>query len=229
MTEPPTIKVIGSAVINRQPERALLSFDVRSTGTDQAQVANNINSTANKVKQMLNDLMPTTGSGEATPDAPITHWSMSNLSSGTIERTSQENKIVTHFTSSTGFSVKFRDFDRLGTVISELAIVPCVEISNVSWMLTDATSASLASEVRLMAAQNAIERATDYAKAFGYEKVVPVKIEDRGSGLPSTTRASMMRERKTRLLAREEDTDTLEFSPEEVSLKSTVDVTFAAT
>lgn len=227
MAETPTISVVGSASINRYPERAILSIDVRAVGTDQATAANNINSTANKVKQMLNDLVPMAESGQATPDAPITHWSMSSLSSHSYDQTNDNNETIRRYTFRANFSVKFRDFDKLGDIASELTFVPHVEISNVAWKLTDATSASLASEVRLMASKNAIERATDYAKAFGYEKVVPVKIEDRESGLPGTTRASLMRAKKGGL-PRSSDGDKLGFSPEEVSLKSTVNVTFTA-
>lgn len=225
MAEAPTISVVGSASINRNPERAILSVNVRSSGTNQATVAGNIKTTANKVKEMISDLMPTDESGEATPDAAITHWSMSNLSSSSYDRTDGGTK-TTEYSSYTSFSVKFRDFDKLGTLTSELALVPFVEISNVSWKLTDATSESLASEVRLMAAQNAIDRATDYAKAFGYDKIVPVKIEDHESGLPSSTRASLMRSKKS--LQASEGPDALGFSPEEVSLRSRVNVTFSA-
>jgi uncharacterized protein YggE len=129
------------------------------------------------------------------------------------------------FTARTSFSVKFGDLSRLGTVAAKLSEMPNVSLASITWRLTDTTAESLAIECRTSAAKDAVARATDYAALFGYQKAVPVKIEDSGTGIPRMAEASLMRSKKAMQLAGETDQE-LSFHPEDVSLSSDVTITF---
>jgi uncharacterized protein len=180
---------------------------------------------------MLNELNPKLESGTATEDAAITHWSMGNLSTGSIPNYKDGKQVSTDFTASTSFAVKFRDFSKLGVIASDLSTVPHVNLSNIDWRLTDATAASLASQSRTSAAEDALSRATDYARPFGCKQVVAFEISDSSTGLPVSQTASVMRSKKMALMKhqyRGSDDDVLSFQPEDVSLSSTVTIKFRA-
>ncbi|PGH08736.1 hypothetical protein AJ79_05927 [Helicocarpus griseus UAMH5409] len=226
MTERLTISVVGHSAINREPERAILKVSVSQTANDQTSASRDVVQTAKAIQDMLATLTPKEPSGEATADAPVTHWSMSSMS--TSSRHDRENNERT-FVARTSFSVKFRDFNKLSAVASELSVMPNVSVSSVEWKLTDATVASLATESRTSAVHDALAKAQDYAKAFGYEKVEPREVSDSGYGLPSTQTASAMRSKKIPGVAgRTEESHELEFHPEAVSLNCCVHATFHA-
>ncbi|OJD13905.1 hypothetical protein AJ78_05695 [Emergomyces pasteurianus Ep9510] len=223
MAKPITISVTGYTEINRDPERAVLSFAVIHKAAEQTTASSNIVQTSKAVQELLETYAPKLPTGEATSDAAITHWSMTNMSTSSYQ--DQIDK-TTVFEATTSFTAKFRDFDKLGSVSSTLSVIPNVSIKSIRWMLTDATISSLVSECRISAAHNALEKARDYAKAFGYQDVQPYEISDNGYGLPVASSASMMRSRKIMRGVRHEEQLLLTFRPEEVSMNSSVTVKF---
>ncbi|KGQ01158.1 hypothetical protein PAAG_12197 [Paracoccidioides lutzii Pb01] len=111
-------------------------------------------------------LAPKLPSGEATSNAPITHWTMRTITtSSSINRTTRQ-----------------KTFDT--TLLLN------------QWMLTDAAIASPASECRTRAARDALSREKDYATAFGREGVQAYKIVDTDYGLPVMRTVSLMRTKK---------------------------------
>ncbi|KAK2810566.1 hypothetical protein FQN50_002823 [Emmonsiellopsis sp. PD_5] len=236
--EPLTICVTGRSTIIKSPERAVLRVSISTGSNDQTKASTTATKTAHEIQSKLNEHITTTTTttavpadtaastkpaNEATSDSPITHWSMSSIS--THSYIPHDSTIPTH-EARTSFSIKFRNFDTLASLSAELAVIPNVTIGAVEWALTDATVSSLAAENRVNAARDARERALDYARAFGYESVVPVEVRDSASGLPYTRTAREMRNKKAvgEQLRREK----LAFCPEEVEMTSSVDVTFRA-
>ncbi|EEQ92507.1 hypothetical protein RJZ56_006175 [Blastomyces dermatitidis] len=217
-----SISAVGHSEINRDPERAVVCFRVSQKDGNKTAVSNNVIQTANTVQEFLETYIPRLASGEATPDAAITHWTMGTLNTKSYTDRDEQK---TMFEASTSFSATFRDFDKLGAVATTLSVMPNVSITSTRWMLTDATIASLISECRISAAHDARTKARDYAKAFGYQDVEPYEISDTSYGLPSTSTASVMRSRKMmRPMERQEQQ--LIFRPEEVSMTSTVTIKF---
>ncbi|PGG97734.1 hypothetical protein GX51_07178 [Blastomyces parvus] len=222
MAKPITISVIGHSEINRHPERAIVNFRVLRNGGDKTDVSNTVVQTVNTIQELLETHTPRLASGEATPEATITHWTMSTLNT-TSYTDREEQKTV--FEANTTISATFRDFDKLGDIAMTLSVMPNVSITSTRWMLTDATIASLISECRISAAHNAQVKARDYAKAFGYQDVEPLEISDSGYGTPSTSSASVMRSRKTMRPIKKQEQQ-LTFRPEEVSMSATVSIQF---
>ncbi|KAK2731461.1 hypothetical protein FQN55_004677 [Onygenales sp. PD_40] len=226
--EPLTIAVIGRSTIIKPPERAVIRVSIETASNDQTEASTTATKTAHLIQSKLNEHTTTNTAytqraNEITSDSAITHWSMSSIS--THSYTPDDSPIPTH-EARASFSIKFRDFDTLALLSAELAVIPYVNVGAVEWMLTDATVSSLAAENRVNAARNARERALDYARAFGYESVVPVEVKDSASGLPYTRTASTMR--KKQAMAEQLRRAKLAFYPEEIEMTSTVDVKFQA-
>ena len=119
----------------------------------------------------------------ATPASkPVSKWSSSNLSTGYYlrypERSGEVDAASTHstlkaegtdaqlqrrFTATQTFVATFTDFPSLGPFAANLSTMPNVSISNVTWSLTPATHASLATKSRKDAVGDAVKRATDLA------------------------------------------------------------------
>ncbi|KLJ07162.1 hypothetical protein EMPG_17344 [Blastomyces silverae] len=221
MSKPIVISVVGRSEINRDPERAVLRIGVSQEDGDKTVVSKTVVQTANAVQELLEKYTPRLASGEATPDAAITHWTMSTLRTKSFTDREQ----TTRFEANISFSATFRDFDQLGAAAMTLSVMPSVSITDIKWMLTDETIESLISECRIGAAHDARTKATHYAKAFGYKDVRPYEISDGSYGLPSTSTASVMRPGKNmRPMEREEQQ--LTFRPDEVSMTATVSIKF---
>lgn len=216
---------------------------VSSSGPDQAKVTNNVTSTVNKVQNGLRQLNPKNeNTGEALADAAITYWSMSTLSTGSyfIWLPNQSGKAagdgsehkVPNFTANTQFEIKFRDFVKLGSVCTDLANVPFVQVKSVRWQLTDKTRNALVGESRTLAVKDAISQAHDFAIAAGKTKVWPVDIAasaSTGGGYGNAQLFSAARSvRQTNAFGGEQAEEGLSFQPEDVDLHCTIRATFEA-
>ena len=177
--------------------------------------------------------------GEATADAPVTHWSMTTLSTGCIQPTNNgsilNRKGPRTFFTRTTFSIKFRDFSLLGSLATKLSTMPHVSISNIAWRLTDITQNALASQNRKQAVEDAVRKANDYVDAIGgREKVDCVEIEAGQGGISyranlggdaAHSQALMMRMSASASTA---GVQHLSFEPENVHLDAGVTVRFVA-
>jgi uncharacterized protein YggE len=242
---PLKISVTGTSTISRRAERAFVIVNVSSSGPDQAKVTKNVTSTVTKVQNGLRQLNPKNeATGEALPEAAITHWSMSSLStgsyfiwlpnaSGKAAGDGSEHK-VPNFTANTQFEIKFRDFAKLGSVCTDLANVPFVQVRSVSWRLTDQTKNALVGESRQMAVKDAMKQAQDFASAAGKTRVWPVEIDAEGGGgyRPTSTlfgnATRQMRGTNAFGGTAQPEEEGLNFQPEDVDLNCTIHAKFEA-
>ena len=218
------IKVVGDSTICRHAERGVLSIAVASQGPSQETVSQDVTSSSNHLRTIFQALAPKTASGDATPDAPITIFSMTGLSTQTwIPQDRDCNPLPRLYSVSTSFRVIFCDFDKLADVASTLLITPHVSIENTTWRLTDDTYASLASESREMAMRDAVQKAEDFADVIGRE-VLAVEIKHLGLSARPRTKQSAREMGEpplgAALIGR------LALEPEDVELSSSVEVVF---
>jgi uncharacterized protein YggE len=101
-----------------------------------------------------------------------------------------------------------------------------IKISSIDWHLTDATLDSIRGGARKNAAQDAIQKAVDYAEAFvgaGKDKVRPVTVSE-NQYYTQSTRPHLHYGKGMRghITGQEE----LQFEPEDVSLDVKVDCKF---
>ncbi|MCJ1394398.1 hypothetical protein MMC18_007276 [Xylographa bjoerkii] len=218
------INVTGESTVSRHAERGVLSIAVSSEGPSQETVSQDVTSTSNQLRTTFHALSPKTASGDATPDAPITIFSMTALTTRTWIPEDHTRKPFGPrlFSARTSFHVVFRDFEKLAAVAAMLFTTPHVSIESTKWSLTDDTLAGLASESRKMAMRDAARRAEDYAEVIGRE-VLAVQITDRGS---STRGRTMQTARRAGQPAGAVGMGSLALEPEDVELSASVEVKF---
>lgn len=102
---------------------------------------------------------------------------MKALSTGsTAPRDQEGKKLPREFTATTTFSVRFCDFDELGSFSSMLSTKENVSVQQILWELTDDTKASLGTESRVAAIKDATSQAKDYAEALSRGKVTATEV-----------------------------------------------------
>ena len=131
--------------------------------------------------------MMLTTTGDAAPEASITHWSMTSLSTGShFPRNDEGKKLPREYTATTSFSVRFKDFAELGTFATMVSTMEFVMVQNISWELTDATKTSLGTKSRKEAIKNAMHKANDYSEALGRKDVIASDVIDGHGGVNSS-------------------------------------------
>lgn len=110
--------------------------------------------------------------------------------------------------------------------------MPFTSIRSISWQLTDKTKASLVSEVRKLAVEDAISKARDFASAAGKVHVVPVEINsDVSQGqrpYPAPGFGAFGASTRSANALTQNSEDALKFVPEDVNLECYVQVKFEA-
>jgi uncharacterized protein len=250
---PVTITAQGTSTIFRQAERAVVTVYVSSEGTSQEKVSKEVTLTANELRSMLKGLSPKTENGmsfplvnlrdssrqislqrdvgEVTPDAPVTYWKNSTLSTSSYQPTDDKGaKLDRQFIARTSFEIKVRDFERLGSLTTTLSTMPLVSIGQVEWRLTDATRASLASESRREAIKDAVIKARDYATILCRGKPEAVEVSDGNGNFGSYGQGF-----RSRVAVHggghgngQQEDEILDLEPESVQLDTTVTVKFLA-
>ncbi|MCJ1432706.1 hypothetical protein MMC27_002063 [Xylographa pallens] len=220
------INVTGASKVSRNAERGVLSIAVSSEGPSQDTVSEAVTSTSNHLRATFRDLSPKTASGEATPDAAITIFSMTALTTKTyIPEDRQGNPLPPRlYSANTSFQVIFRDFEKLAEVAGMLFTTPHVSIVSTKWRLTDVTLAGLASETRQMAMRDAVRKAEDLAEVVG-RQVFAVEITDHGSLSGART---MQTARKASPSSGVQGIGTLALEPEDVELSASLSAKFVA-
>jgi len=125
------------------------------------------------------------------------------------------------------FEAKFQHFGDLGRFATTLTTTPFVSISLIDWRLTDKTRASLSTEIRRMAIEDAVKKAQDFGNALGRRHIVATEVSSIGGGTygnPYATASPRIQIRSYRREPQEE----LNFEPEDVAINCSVEVKFVA-
>ena len=225
---PLEIHLSGESIISRHAERAVLSVEVSSEGISRETVSHDVTSTSNELIKMFKEIAPKSEDGKARPDAPVTIFSMTSSQTSTWVPTTSRNgetvQLPREFRASTSFTVIFRDFKKLGEVTGTLFKMPHTTIESTKYILTDQTKKDLRSESRKAALHDAIQKAQDYAEVLGKSAVV-VEIKDQGYSSGGRT---MQTARRASYSQSASFVDGLSVEPEDVELKSSVNVKFTA-
>ncbi|MCJ1329689.1 hypothetical protein MMC10_006369 [Thelotrema lepadinum] len=170
------IKVDGEASLLLPPERAILNITIRVTSTVKSDATAGTIESTRKVEAYLRQLAGKS-STTATKLPDIDYWSRTSLTESQISPYSRtgEQKPAEH-TAKVDFRIQLQTFRKLGSLIHDLVAIPHVASNGVTWELTPATQAAQRSKLRIMAAENAVTKAKDYANALGYGNVYPVEL-----------------------------------------------------
>lgn len=227
------IDVTGESSLMLAPERAVLRVEVhsRTTGDDEKCTTQAITA-ARAVEKILR--------ANSANDS-IDYWSRTSLAETdyTPHWTERNPDPPTEYTSRVSFDCHVQKFSRLGPLIHDLTSIPHVHSRGVEWVLTPETQNAHRSALRAQAAQNARQKAQEYAVALGYQDVWAVDVRESAAYTRAASRKGGPRmERRedvatvTRNMAEEgwEDVseEAFQYSPEDVNMTQNVQVKFLA-
>ncbi|KZP25814.1 hypothetical protein FIBSPDRAFT_855447 [Athelia psychrophila] len=229
---PVTIHVEGHSTLYRLAERAAMSVDISSEGPSQDIVSTDVTATARKLQSELDELCPLSadGSGEISPDAPVSFYALEALSTWSRADTDKEGNETGGRTygARTHLDIRFRDFSRLGAMTDMLSKMPLISVKGVTWKLTEETEKLLAVQSRKEALEDAVQRARDFAEVVGCKKVECVEITQ-GDEPVSYGRTRQTARRSTGgAMSGGEVGGGLDFEPQKVMKNASVSVQFIA-
>lgn len=174
--------VTGKAEVAHLAELAIINVSVSSSGINEASVSDKVITTAKHIESLLGPLSPQDHTAKAKKAAPIAHWSKTSLSStshGLYHHQDPDQPPIRQYNVAISFDISFRDFQALRSFGTKLSSISHVEVQNISWILTDATMKSFKTELRIQAAQDAMQKAWDYRDVLACNaNVRPVELQE---------------------------------------------------
>jgi uncharacterized protein YggE len=226
---PFTISVTGCSDIYHKAERAIMSLTISDSASSQVQASASVTRTASQVRSILSEKASKDDAGVENPHAGIAHWKTRTLTTTSFDSrgtsSSKRNYRVT-----TGFEIKFRDFALLGSWIEKLGTIPNITIDKISWALTDVTRKRLETEGRKLCADDAMNKARDYAEAFGIDTraVRVAELTDTNTSVNFETGHIGVSNSSGYSITKWEGGVTSTFENEEIRLRSIVTAKFVA-
>ncbi len=169
-----TITVQGSFDSFHPAERATVNVRVGFEGPDKTAVHTSTARASAEVADGVSTMY-------APDQGPVTWWSSEQLRTWSERPWNKDGKqlpLVHHAVVS--FQVKFSDFERLGSWVSDIGAAPGVTIDSIDWALTEARRVELIQLARERAVADAREKAQAYAASLGVGAVRPVAVADPG-------------------------------------------------
>jgi uncharacterized protein len=154
MNEQPVISVRGEALLEVEPEIAIVNVTIEARDRDRRTVLSRLASRSQQVTDLIKS------HGEA----------VEKLESGPASvrpdfRDKKASERVTGYLGRAGLKVTIRDFTVLGELVTRLSDEDLVSVAGPWWALRP--HSPVYRDARLAAAQDAIVRAREYAEAFG--------------------------------------------------------------
>ncbi|KAH8590841.1 hypothetical protein B0O99DRAFT_691151 [Bisporella sp. PMI_857] len=217
------ITVTGHSVITHPAELAVLSLSISDTGKTHTDASNSVKKSVGIIEALLGDKSKTGIDGGIVSWKKQTTPTIGHENRGSMSMSKSLPRV------SAGFEITFRDFVLLGSWTASISATPNVNIRSITWKLTNATQKTLETKGRKNCVEDALNKAQDFAEAFGAwrEAVKPVELQD------SDVTTSASAENGNRGLGRIdsygkswESGDTIVFVDEEIRLKSSINVKF---
>lgn len=216
------ITVRGTARQFHPAERATVHARVVLEGPDARAVYAAVTSGAEQVAASIAPL-------HDPEHGPVTWWASQDVRTWARRPWHQEGRqlpLVHH--AAVDVRVKFRDFNRLGAWLGDMAEVRGFRVDQVEWALTAVRRQALLAAARQSAVQNALEKAQAYADAAGLGRVQARALADAGmlgQGLHPDEPAGSAYLRTAAASA--EDEGGLRLVPEDIEIAAAVDARFA--
>ncbi|WP_188543598.1 SIMPL domain-containing protein [Rhodococcoides trifolii] len=125
------------------------------------------------------------------------------------------------YTATSDVRVKFSEFDLIGPFVEAIVDLDGVEVGRFEWTLTDRTRHATVERIRDLAVQDAVAKATAYARSLSLSQVRPVALAD-----PGLMQASMDAARTFAAMAKSADSVTVK--PEDIIVSAEVHARFEA-
>ncbi|GEK80383.1 SIMPL domain-containing protein [Agrococcus baldri] len=130
------------------------------------------------------------------------------------------------YTAAAAVTVRFRDFEELGSWIGSIGLHETHEVGGIEWSLSDETERALGKTARTRAIADAVERAGDYAEAAGLGAPVVAGIQEPGTTAPGppVPKARMA----TMAMSAADAAPAVSLEAGELSVRAAVEVRFVA-
>jgi len=223
MTET-VITVQGEHTAIFTAERATVGVSVNYDGGDRRDVFDAANATAKALRERISEL-------HDEQRGPITAWSSDAVrvwGDRPFNDSGAQLPVVYHAT--IGFTAQFSDFDALARFIETAAESDGITVSHLDWELAKEHIATATNDVRTLAVQDSVAKATVYANALGLAGVTATALADPGM-LGDATSASgggFRLASASRGLMDMGGSPQLSLRPEDIEVSVTVDARFVA-
>jgi uncharacterized protein YggE len=218
-----TITVQGTASSWHDAERATVFLTVAHDGPEREPILRATTTVTDEVSTALRGLH-----GD---DGPVTRWSADRISVWSQRPWNEQGRqlpLVYH--ASAAITARFRDSEALATFVERFAAVEGVTISSIEWDLSEETRLAVTTDVRRRAVEDAIAKATEYARAARLTTVEALAIADAGmlgDGQPGG--GGMPLERMSfKAAAADSGGVALAFTPDRIQVAAVVDARFVA-
>ena len=167
-----TITVRGEHEVRLAPERGIVHVTLRADGPDRAPVVERVAALALAFRDQL----------QARQDAgTLEEWSSRQTAIWSDRPWNADgNRLALVHYATIDVTATFSDFAALSGWVSDISDRDGVQVGGVEWKLTPATRVTREREVAAEAVQVAVERATAYARALGFDAVTPREVADLG-------------------------------------------------
>ncbi len=216
------ITVHGEYEARHEPERATVQITVSHDGESRDVV---LTHTAQLHTELQAGLAPLHDPNRG----PVTEFSASNATASSTRPWSQDGAVLplVHRADAT-LAVTFSDFGELSRWLADVSSHEGVTVHGVNWSLTETSLAEANKVARDRAVQNAVLKATGYARSLGLENLNPVALSDVGlsgdGGQPFPGRIVGM----ARASSDQGEIDPVEFTPEPIIVHAAVEARFSA-
>lgn len=163
-----TFNVSGTAERYSAPERAIVHVRVSATSLIKGEAYRGVVAIHNWLAEQATEFRTADAATWFDTSAPSTY---SYQERWVPDGEDAEPQSRMRYSSSSRVSVKFKDFEKMGEWLAELADQDFVSTS-VEWKLTDETQKRIQKEIRSEAVANARELAEDYARGDGIDPAV---------------------------------------------------------
>ena len=220
------ITVQGQHTAYFPAERATLDFSVNHDGSQRSSVFTAATATSDILRGKITSIH-----SEST--GPVTWWSSDSVRVWGDRPWNNEGKqLPTVYHAAIGFTAKFNEFDELSRFIEDVADLDGVTISQLEWTLTDARLRDVTADVQSKAVQDAVAKATVYAKAIGLSSVKAIAVADPGMLSDSGRGVAEFGMERTSFAMKAMDVGgaaELSLKPNDIEVSASVDVRFVAT
>lgn len=215
------ITVRGEHELRVAPERATVHLSVSLDGPERQVVVDRTLALAEPVRDSIVAREESSAVAEWTSQRLRVHADRPYNNQGT--------RLDPVFRASVEFTATFADLSEMSLWSTDVSGWEGVEISHIDWHLTTQTESEAEKEVAAQAVAVAVARARAYAQALGLHHVTAQEIADRGLISAGHSPTPMRGAASVRGVAFEmDDSPTMEFRGEHITVSATVEARFAA-
>ena len=216
------ITVHGEHESTHAPERATVTLTVSHEGASRDIV---LTHTAQLHTELQSALAPL----HDDQNGPVTAFSANSATASSTRPWSQDGTVLPLLhRADASLTVTFSDFGELARWLAEVSAHEGVAVHGVNWALTKTSLAAANKVARDLAVQNAIEKATDYARSLGLDGLQPRALSDVGlsgeGGQPFPIRMSHL----ASTTSEPAQDGLVEFAPELIVVSAAIEARFSA-